>query len=81
MSKFVFKQVIALQLGKGLGPSTLAIAQYLGDHNPGVVVQNRLRHATEKREGGKMAVQKGFRVFGRISETIFLRKNGPGSSA
>jgi hypothetical protein len=43
--KFIFEQVMALQLAERLGTFALAITQYLGYSNPGVVVQNGLRHS------------------------------------
>lgn len=52
--KLVFKQVMALQFPERLGTLAFAIDQYLGHRNPGVVVQDRLRHPTQKNKSRLM---------------------------
>ena len=66
-AEFVFEQIVALQLGKGMSPFALAVSQYIGNGNLGVVVQDGLRYAAQKGERGDMAVQKRFGVFCRVS--------------
>lgn len=46
--------------------ATARIGGGCGHREPGVVIQNRLRHAAEKIEGRYMAIAKGFRRLSRI---------------
>ena len=51
------EQVMAHQLGEGAGAFALASAADLGDRDPGVVVEDRQRHALEEPHGGDMPVE------------------------
>ena len=62
----VQEQVMRLQLGKGARALARAVAEDACDRQPGIVVQDRLRHAAEKGEGGIVPVQKGLGALGRV---------------
>ena len=56
-SEAISEQVVANQLGEGTGTFALASAADLGHRDPGVVVENRQRHAGEEIEGGDVPVE------------------------
>ena len=62
----VEEQVMRLQLGKGARALARAVTEDACDRQPGVVVQDRLRHPAEKGEGGIVPVQKGLDPLGRV---------------
>src|SRR4051794_32104680 len=62
----VQEQVMRLQLGKGARALARAVTEDACDRQPGIVVQDRLRHAAEKGEGGIMPVEKGLGPLGRV---------------
>ena len=65
-AKAVVEQVMALEFREHLRAQALSALHDLGHREPGVVVQNRLRHAAEKIERRHMAVAEGFRRLGWI---------------
>jgi hypothetical protein len=62
----VAEQVVRLQLGEGAGPPPLAAAQDAGHRQPGVVVEDRARHAAEEGEGRVVPVEEGLDPLGRV---------------
>src|ERR1700730_1669714 len=65
-AKAVGEQVMALEFREHLRAQALSALHDLGHREPGVVVQDRLRHAAEKVERRHMTIAKGFRRLGRI---------------
>src|SRR4051794_3348435 len=62
----VEEQIVRLQLGEGPGPLPLAIAQDARHRQPGVVVEDRARHATEEGERRVVPVEESLEPLGRV---------------
>ena len=67
-SEPVIEKVMALQFREHLRAQPLSALHDLGHREPGVVIQDRLRHAAEKLKGCNMTVTEGFR---RLSGICF----------
>src|SRR3974390_959790 len=65
-AKAVGEQVMALEFREHLRAQALSALHHLGHCEPGVVVQNRLRHAAEKSERRHMAVAESLSRLGWI---------------
>src|SRR5947208_17085646 len=52
----VFEQIVRLQLAEHPRALPLAVTEDAGHRDPGVIVENRLRHAAEECEGPDVAV-------------------------
>ena len=61
----VEEEIVGLQLGKDAGPLARAVAQDARYRQPGVVGENRLRHAAEG-ERGVVAIAEGLNPLGRV---------------
>jgi hypothetical protein len=55
-----------LQFGEGARALARAVAEDACDRQPGIVIQDRLRHAAEKGESGIVPVEKGLGPLGRV---------------
>ena len=65
-AKAVFEQVMRLQLGEHACPLPLAVAEDAGHRDPGVVIQDRLRHPAKEGKRPHVAVAERFRRLRRI---------------
>src|SRR5450755_2121265 len=63
----ILEQVVRLQLSEHARPSPLAVTEDAGHRNLGVVIQDRLRYATEEGKCPNVAVAEGFRCLCRIA--------------
>ncbi len=63
----IIKQVVRLQLAENPRPLSCSVTQNPGHGDPGVVIEDRLRHTAEEREGRRVAGAKRFRRLRRIS--------------
>src|SRR4051794_14208318 len=61
------EEVMRLQLGEHPRPLPLAVTKDAGHRDPGVVVQDRLRHPAEECKRSNVAVAKSFRRLRRIA--------------
>src|SRR5437879_5505725 len=57
----ILEQVVRLQLAEHPRPLPLAVTEDAGHRDPGVVVENRLRHAAEECKRPNVTVAEGFR--------------------
>src|SRR5204862_6631457 len=67
-SEPVLEQVVRLQLVERPRPLPLAVTEDAGNHDPGVVVENRLWHTAEECERTNVAVAEGLRRLCRIAD-------------